>query len=297
LWPRATNLAFDSTRGQILLFGGLGATVSNDTWLSDGRTWLRKDSTALPSTREGAALADDPVHHVVVMFGGDNTGQYRQDTWLWDGAWHAACPTHSPSPRTGAAMTYDPVRHSILLFGGYGGGELADTWIWNGKDWIKQSPATSPPSRQYARLAFDGARGNAVLFGGFGALHDTWTWDGNNWTQQYPARTPPGTDDATPFPEPMVYDAARKVIVFVDPLQHSASTAGDTMDTWTWNGLTWTKLTPATSPPPRDGNGLTYDSGRSLVILAGGFPFGSSDPTTTWGWNGVTWSELNGLPA
>jgi len=34
-----------------------------------------------------------------------------------------------------------------------------------------------------------------------------------------------------------------------------------------------------------------------LVVFAGGFPFGSADPTSTWGWNGVTWSELGGLPA
>jgi hypothetical protein len=87
------------------------------------------------------------------------------------------------------------------------------------------------------------------------------------------------------------------VIVFVDAVQHSALTADDSMDTWTWNGSTWTRLAPTASPPPRDGYGLTYDAGRSLVVLAGGFPFNSADPTTTWAWNGVTWSELRGLPA
>ena len=103
----------------------------------------------MPATRAGAALADDPQHHVVVMFGGDKTGDYRGDTWLWNGAWHQVCPAHSPSPRTGAAMTYDPVRHLILLFGGFDGSELNDTWTWNGTDWTQQSPAISPPARQY----------------------------------------------------------------------------------------------------------------------------------------------------
>ncbi|HEY2599501.1 MAG TPA: hypothetical protein VGJ79_13590 [Candidatus Dormibacteraeota bacterium] len=297
LWPRATNIAYDSTRSQVLLFGGLGATISNDTWAWDRYQWTRKDSIAMPSTRAGAALADDPPHHVVLLFGGDKTGEYRGDTWLWNGAWHAACPAHSPSARTGAAVTYDPVRHLILMFGGFDGRELNDTWVWNGTDWAEQAPATSPPARQFARLAFDAARGNAVLYGGFGKLSDTWTWDGANWTKRHPTRTPPGLDDATTFPESMVFDAARKVVVFVDAVKHSASTADISMDTWTWNGSNWTRLTPAASPPPRDGYGLTYDAGRSLVVLAGGFPSGSADPVTTWGWNGVTWSELGGLPA
>jgi hypothetical protein len=34
-----------------------------------------------------------------------------------------------------------------------------------------------------------------------------------------------------------------------------------------------------------------------LVVLAGGFPVGSADPTTTWAWDGVTWSDLTGLVA
>lgn len=297
LWPRATNIAYDSTRSQVLLFGGLGATISNDTWVWDGAQWTRKQSNSMPATRAGAALADDPQHHVVVLFGGDKTGEYRGDTWLWNGAWHAVCPAHSPSPRTGAAMTYDPVRHLILLFGGFDGGELNDTWVWNGTDWTQLSPKISPPPRQYARLAFDVARGNAVLYGGFGGFSDTWTWAGTSWTQRHPATTPPVLDEATPFPEPMVYDPARKVIVVVMPVQHSAAPADDTMDTWTWNGSRWTRLAPAASPPPRDGYGLTYDAGHSLVVFAGGFPFGSADPTNTWGWNGVTWSELGGLPA
>ncbi|MEA2644402.1 MAG: hypothetical protein QOG08_1428 [Chloroflexota bacterium] len=297
LWPRATNIAYDSTRSQVLLLGGLGATISNDTWTWNGTVWTRQESTTMPTTRAGAALDDDPQHHVVVMFGGDKIGDYRGDTWLWSGAWHAVCPPHSPSPRTGAAMTYDPVRHSILLFGGFDGTVLNDTWVWNGTDWAEQSPATSPPARQYSRLAFDYARGNAVLFGGFGGLTDTWTWDGSKWTQRHPARTPPGVGDRTPLPEAMVYDSARKVILFIAPVHNPTSAAEGTMETWTWNGTAWTRLTPAASPPPRDGYGLAYDAARSLVVLAGGLPIGTAEPTTTWGWNGMTWSDLSGVSA
>jgi hypothetical protein len=210
LWPRAVNIAYDSTRSQVVLFGGLGATISNDTWTWDGSQWMRRESAAMPSTRAGAALADDPQHRVVVMFGGDKAGDYRGDTWLWNGAWHQVCPAHSPSPRTGAAMTYDPIR---------------------------------------------------------------------------------------PLPEGIVYDSARKVIVVVVPIPNSASTAVNAMETWSWNGATWSRLSPHASPPRRDGSGLAYDAARSLVVLAGGLPSGRVDPTTTWGWNEATWSELSGVPA
>ena len=57
LWPRTTALAFDSTRGQVLLIGGLGATISNDTWAWDGAQWSRKQSNAMPATRAGAAAS------------------------------------------------------------------------------------------------------------------------------------------------------------------------------------------------------------------------------------------------
>lgn len=293
LWPRAANLAYDSTRAQVLLFGGFGATTNNDTWLWDGRQWLQKASATNPSARQGAAVTDDPDHHVVLLFGGDSDGRYRGDTWLWDGTtWHQEFPVHSPLPRTGAAVIHDPVHHVVLLFGGYANGVLDDTWTWDGSDWTQLTPATSPPARHYARLAFDVARGNAVLYGGFGGLDDTWTWDGTTWTQRYPTNTPPGINTATPYPEQMVYDAARRLIVFADQIQHSSSTADDTMDTWIWNGANWTRLAPAASPPVRDGYGLAYDASRSVTVYAGGWAAANADATSTWGWDGANWSRI-----
>jgi hypothetical protein len=291
LWPRATDIVYDSTRGQVVLFGGFAATVTSDTWTWDGRRWTLRTSAANPSARQGAALADDVDHHVVVLFGGDDSSSRLGDTWLWNGSgWTQAMPAHSPPARTQASMAYDSVHHVTVLFGGYGVGN--DTWTWDGVDWTQKSPATSPPSRQSGRLAFDTAHGNLVLFGGFDGLNDTWTWDGTTWTQQHPANTPPGQREATPVPAQMVYDAARKAILFVDPTQHSAATADDTMDTWTWDGATWTRMAPAASPPIRDGYGLAYDASRAVTVFAGGWPYGNADATSTWGWDGVNWSAI-----
>ena len=47
----------------------------------------------------------------------------------------------------------------------------------------------------------------------------------------------------------MAYDAATGAIV----LFGGGGTHGDLSDTWTWNGTTWTKQAPATSPSAREG--------------------------------------------
>lgn len=137
-WPRQTSLAYDSTTKEIVLFGGFpyDGNPPYDTWTWSGHQWTLHPKADVSSPartrygnapgRAGAALADDPDHGVVVMFGGGD----RSDTWLWDGTgWTQAQPVHSPWQRTGAAFVWDPVRHVDLLFGGQGGN---DTWSWNG---------------------------------------------------------------------------------------------------------------------------------------------------------------------
>jgi len=293
LWPRVANLAYDSTRGQVLVFGGSGATVTNDTWLWDGHQWMLQTSAANPSPRQGAAVTDDPHHHVVLLFGGEYQGIPEGDTWLWNGSsWSQQFPAHSPSARAGAALTYDPVRQVVLLFGGLDA--LNDTWAWNGSDWTKLAPKTSPPARSYARLAYDSGRGDAVLFGGFGALQDTWTWDGTTWTERHPAGSPPAMFEATPVPQQMVYDVARKVIVLVDIIAHSESFADSTAQTWTWDGNTWTLQVPVASPPARDGYGMAYDVLHSVTVLAGGWASAGADATSTWSWDGASWLMVGG---
>lgn len=38
-------------------------------------------------------------------------------------------------------------------------------------------------------------------------------------------------------------------------------------ETWTWDGTTWTKLTPATQPPARWGTQLVYDTALAKMVL------------------------------
>jgi hypothetical protein len=52
-------------------------------------------------------------------------------------------------------------------------------------------------------------------------------------------------------------------------------------DTWTWNGTTWTKQAPATSPPRQAGVAMADDTATGTVVL---WIYGASDDQTwTWG--------------
>ena len=61
-------------------------------------------------------------------------------------------------------------------------------------------------------------------------------------------------------------------------------------DTWTWDGTTWTKQSPATSPPARDLASMAYDPATGNMVLFGGCS-GSGVLDDTWIWSGTTWTK------
>jgi hypothetical protein len=65
---------------------------------------------------------------------------------------------------------------------------------------------------------------------------------------------------------------------------------GDLGDTWAWDGVTWTQLAPATSPPARGGYAMTYDAAARRIVLFGG-GFGPVSYNDTWMFDGTTWTE------
>jgi hypothetical protein len=133
-------------------------------------------------------------------------------------------------------------------------------------------------------MAYDAATGNVVLFGAGQAgttVHfaGTWTWDGSAWTKQHPASHP--EEAGFGGPPPMAYDAATSTVVLWDSGFH-----GGDRDTWTWDGTTWTRQTPASSPSARSVAAMTYDAATGNVVLFGGQSTRRGkflDDTWTWG--------------
>src|SRR5262249_50780442 len=149
--PRTSPaFAFDSLRGQSVLFGGnSGTVVLGETWVWDGSTWKQKTPAVAPSARFRSAMAFDPSRGRAVLFGGSDsillTG--TADTWEWDGAtWTQRTPAHKPSARSGTVMWYDPSSNRVMLFGGSNNSiTYNDLWSRDGSDWTQISVQNPPP--------------------------------------------------------------------------------------------------------------------------------------------------------
>ena len=270
----------------------------------DDDVWIRQSPTTVPSDRFDQVMAYDTARDRTVMFGGQSNsgGGALNETWEWDGAnWNLMSPPDSPPATVGAAMTYDSTGQQMVMFGGYvyGTGAIAQTWTWDGMTWTQQHPSTSPPAREGFALAYDSHRGRVVLFGSE-FLNDTWEWDGANWWQLSPAHSPSAL-----YGPSLAFDAARSQIVLFGG---SSDELGDVglNDTWTWDGIDWTHVTPTRSPDPRYFASMAYDSRNSHLVLyggiqetelnngEGGISFQSSSfPGETWSWDGTIWTQLS----
>ena len=87
--PRlGVGAAFDSKRGVIVTFGGIGTNgFFGDTWSWDGSTWRKLADTG-PEPRGMGYLAYDKARDRIVLFGGRKgwpDGDLN-DTWEWDGS-------------------------------------------------------------------------------------------------------------------------------------------------------------------------------------------------------------------
>jgi len=64
-------------------------------------------------------------------------------------------------------------------------------------------------------------------------------------------------------------------------------------DTWLWNGVTWTQLSPTTTPPPRWGHRMVYDSRRNRLVTFGGrSPTTTATANDTWEFDGSNWQQV-----
>jgi PKD repeat protein len=146
------------------------------------RNWVLRSPTNKPPARKHHAIAYDSNRAVVVLFGGHNdSGQWYNDTWEWDGTqWTQKYPASKPTARLDHAMAYDSNRGVVVLFGGR---KIEspwindETWEWDGANWTQRSPANKPSPRERPAMAYDSNRGVVVLFGGYTGSDNEETWE------------------------------------------------------------------------------------------------------------------------
>ena len=207
------------------------------------------------------------------------------------------------------SIAYDPRIGRTIFFGGMNPNvwcpvfksclvTSAETWSWNysGSGWSGLSPAASPEARYSASMAYDPATDQMILFGGTNStfqFNDTWNWTGTTWTQLLPATSPSLRSGAA-----MAFDPSTGQLLLFGGAGSTNFVSGPPTvplnDTWTWNGTTWTQLSPATSPTPRSGASMAFDPSTGQMIMYGGINEFGTPLNETWTWNGTTWSYVPG---
>ncbi|MCA9571433.1 MAG: hypothetical protein KC656_26525, partial [Myxococcales bacterium] len=259
----------------------------------DGERWseLHPDGRR-PPPRKYTALAADPVHHTLLLHGGDGAFTERGDTWLWDGLrWTEVTPeAGGPGVRQGHEMVWDPAGQEVVLYGGSRAGVLLDdTWVWDGTAWteiVLPDGAPRPPALAFHALA-SSPDGEVLLFGGATPgprSQATWRWDGaaHTWT------------DVTPPPEERP-PARRFHDLAWDPADQRMVTFGGQVgtarmdDTWAWDGHAWVDVTPTGEVlVGRSGHAVALDPVHDSLLLFGGTD-GVGFLGDTWSWTRSGW--------
>ncbi|MEM7199490.1 MAG: kelch repeat-containing protein [Planctomycetota bacterium] len=284
---------YDAGRGAVVVVGGQVGTPPvehTDAFAWDGTTLTQLRGDHSPPIRFGFAWMQDVTPGQMIMVGG-STAAPPNETWRWDGVrWSLLQPSTQPVNRRDAGTAFDPVRQQALMFAGFSvGSYLDDLWAWDGVDWSLLATGSGPSERSGPAMAFDSGRDRAVIFGGRGPAtigislrNDTWEWDGDGWQQAPAGVAPRARMDAT-----LAYDEARGVTVLFGG--RIGFTAADQLnDTWEWDGVSWSQVTPPTSPPNLLSPRLYYDPLVQRTRLAGWL----GGIIELWEYDGATWTSL-----
>ena len=242
-----------------------------------------------PRYRTGHVVATDPPTQRPLLFGGSGvynwfgSERHDADTWRWSGAGWSRCEvTNTPPPAgPGLVAATDLLRHRVVLY--VAGARPAETWEWDGRDWQQRTPASGTPAGTPlgAALAYDAVRGRTVLFDTTNGA-ETWEWDGNQWLLVGTPQSP-----GVRFGCQMAYDLGRGRTVLFGGEDGSRQHVTFS-DTWEYDGVNWTQVTPPIAPPARSEATMCFDGAR--VLLYGGRN-GAALLNDTWSFDGAQWTQ------
>lgn len=250
--------AFDSDRNKVVVACWPTTSLDVEIYEFDGSEFKNITTTKdKPEARRFATLVYDANLKKIVLFGGYDLRDFKDDTWTWDGSNWTEVKRDKPPNRALHAMWYDPLQKRTILYGGIGRDSIeekverfSDMWAFTGSGWTKLTVTNTPGERLGAQYAVEPATGKVLLFGGLKA-----------------ELTDPADEESI---RRQFYDN----------------------ETWQWDGgaSTWTKLAPATSPFARQNGRLAYDPATQRLVLFGGYAgFFLSD---IWTWNGSNWEPM-----
>ncbi len=236
--------AFDTDRAKLVIYC-LDSTVYE--W--DGSAWTKfADLKTKPDARRFANVAYDRALKKTVLFGGYDDVNYRDDTWLWDGAQWTEVKKNRATYRSHAATWFDPVLNKTVIYGGIGRRSLegrlerySDMWTFDGTGWTELKSVTTPAQRYGAQVVVDSRNNRTLLFGGLvvaetGGVtqnqvyaNDLWEWNGSAWKKLEMSGLPPARENGAMEFDPLTGE----LVVYAGWAGHFLS------DVWTFEGQTW----------------------------------------------------------
>ncbi len=269
------EMAYDASRGVLVLHGCSVASGEPQTWEWDGSAWTNRGVGGVACLYQ--EMAYDSARRVIVL-----SAETR--LWEYDGTnWTQRARTFARGGSATFAFAYDSRRGVTVLW------ESLVPWRtgeWDGTAWSYPLRAR-PPEMGLSAMVYDEDRSVSVLVGrDFNVQEtETWEWDGVGWELRSIGGPSARTGHA------LAYDSARHVTT----LFGGEGAGGVNGETWEWDGLTWT-MVASTGPSPRTLAAMSYDEVRGVTVLMGG-----GGPTFTsgevWEWDGTTWTQRGLIPA
>lgn len=168
---------FDPISGRYVRFPAFSASHGwqwrREVYLNDSSVWtydltdnLWRNLRPLPTVnpRPLRCAAWDAEHQVIVMFGGEGSGDGTVVYDPYENRWTRMKPPVEPEPRSGGNLAYDPVHRLHVLFGSQFNNDL-HTWGYDLRTntWRDLKPPSLPPTdKNDAVLAYDAAAGKIV---------------------------------------------------------------------------------------------------------------------------------------
>jgi len=163
-----------------------------------------------------------------------------------------------------------------------------------------------PSGRLSPAFAYSTRDTAAVMFGGSGK-NDTWALDAEtkSWVQLLPDGAKGSPPRRSEINNSMVYDSVNNVFVLFGGRCADAAGCngvnynGMLGDTWIYriSSNTWTRMMPATSPPPRNQHTLSFDTGNGVVVLYGGYAASAFNDVWVYDVARNTWTAVVSSPA
>lgn len=240
-----------------------------------------------PDWKLGATAVYDRTHHRMILFGGTNGLQQRNDVWVlelsYPNRWRRLVPTGTPpAARQLHNAVYDPIQDRMIVFGGLtpdanNATVYNDVWaleqLGGTPHWTQITPTGTPPLARFGSVAaFDTKRNRVVVYGGIPLggppIGDLWSLNLSGtptWVQIAPTTFigPRGFASA-------VIDSVRDRMVVMGGTVDGASSL---TDAWAYDlnpGGAWTEITTLGTPPAAYGHASAYDPLHDQMIVFGG---------------------------